>query len=125
MKNIRNFILAIAFIFTATFSGCEDDAEDLDPPQVRENTEQSDCTDAGDSEVVEEDAGEELPDDDNEDSDVDSAGGSIEENEDVPDEDVPDEGEEPTEDTDDSESSEGEDPVPGWLFLFFLSYLIF
>ena len=118
MKNIRNLILAIAFIFTATFSGCEDDAEDLDPPQVRENTEQSDCTDAGDSEVVEEDAGEERPDDDNEDSDVDSVCGSIEENEDVPDEDVPDEdvpdeGEEPTEDTDDSESSEGEDPVPG------------
>ena len=135
MNNIRNFMLAIAIMFTSIFGGCEEETEDRDPPRVRETMDQHDCTGVEDAGVVEEDAEElvdeeagedDLPVDDSDDSDdssedteddsVDDEDVEVEE-EDVPDaipgEDSPEDAEEPTDGADDSESSEDEDPVPG------------
>ena len=144
MNNIRNFMLAIAIMFTSIFGGCEEETEDRDPPRVRETMDQHDCTDVEDADVVEEDAEEivdeeagedDLPVDDSDDSSEDTEDDSVDdedvevEEEDVPDaipgEDSPEDTEEPTDGEDDSESSEDEDPVPGWQSFLFLSYLIF
>ena len=132
MNNIRNFMLAIAIMFTSIFGGCEEETEDRDPPRVRETMDQHDCTDVEDAGVVEEDAEElvdeeagedEIPVDGGDDSpeDTDTEDDPVDdedvEEEDVPDaipgEDSPEDTEEPTDDADDSESSEDEDPVPG------------
>ena len=36
MNNFRNFMLAIAIMFTSIFGGCDEESESQEPPQVRE-----------------------------------------------------------------------------------------
>ena len=99
MNNIRNFMLAIAIMFTSIFGGCEDDTEDQDPPQVRENDNNDECGVPEDPPMEEEESGTESEEPPMEEVE------SGTESEDPP--------------------MEEEDPVPGWQSSLFLSYIVF